>query len=271
MAGPTVLLTKWNFTRPDPSGSCSQYFRTDMRKIANWTDDKPNYNLPWASHMYLAYPSQDQPNWPEFIAHLKQLNIEAQENRRYKIIYIMRRAHTFKYAIETTGIPSPDVIVTSPLARAFETTQRGVRPLAPSVAPIVLEGLREKLNGEARNERHEKSWIQQHFTGFQVENVDADDSLGSKYARSVEPYELLWLRVKDAFGFIFENFPDALVVALVSHCHAIQKIQREITGYDLSEEERKDGEFRLGDAGVYAIVVKGERLSSHEENLSPAT
>ena len=94
MASPTALSMKWTFTRPDPPGSCSQYFRTDMRKIANWTDDKPNYNLPWADNMYLAYPSQDKPNWPEFVAHVKQLNIEAKGNTRYKIVYIMRRAHS---------------------------------------------------------------------------------------------------------------------------------------------------------------------------------
>ena len=145
-------------------------------------------------------------------------------------------------------------------------------PLAPSVLPTVLEGLRENLNGKRKNERHDKRWIQQHFTEFQIENVDDNDSLGSKYAESDEPYELLWPRVKDSFGYIFENFPDALVIALMSHCYVIQTIQREITGFDLKEEERKDKvEFRLGDAGVYAMVVKGELFSSHEENLSPVT
>ena len=170
------------------------------------------------------------------------------------------------------GIPRPEVIVTSPLARALETTQRGVVALAPSALPTVLEGLRENLNGKRRNERHDKRWIQQRFTGFQTENVDANDSLGLKYVESDEPYEHLWQRVNESFGYIFENFPDALVVALMSHCHVIQTIQREITGFDLKEEERKDKfEFFVGDAGVYAIAVKGELSSSNQGSLSPVT
>ena len=170
------------------------------------------------------------------------------------------------------GIPRPEVIVTSPLARALETTQRGLMALAPSALPTVLEGLRENLNGKRKNERHDKRWIQQHFTDFQTENVDATDSLGSKYAGSDEPYEHLWRRVKESFGYIFEHFPDALVVALMSHCQVIQTIQREITGFDLKEEERRDKfEFFVGDAGVYAIVVKGELSSSYQGNFSPVT
>ena len=170
------------------------------------------------------------------------------------------------------GIPPPEVIVTSPLARALETTQRGVMALAPSALPTVLEGLRENLNGKRKNERHDKRWIQQRFPGFQTENVDADDSLGSKYTGSDEPYEHLWRRVKESFGYIFENFPDALVIALMSHCHVIQTIQREVTGFDLREEEWRDKfEFFVGDAGVYTIAVKGELSSSNQGNLSPIT
>ena len=94
MTDPGILSTRWSFTRPNPPGSHSQFFRTDMREIANWTDDKPNFDLPWADNMYLAFPSQDRPNWSEFIAHLKQLNVEAKGNEYYKIMYIMRRAHS---------------------------------------------------------------------------------------------------------------------------------------------------------------------------------
>ena len=54
-----------------------------------------------------------------------------------------------------------------------------------------------------------------------------------------------------------------MVVALVTHCHVMQTIQREITGYDVPEAERRDKvEFFLGEAGVYAIIVKGERYDN---------
>ena len=163
-------------------------------------------------------------------------------------------------AIRTTRLEPPEVIVTSPLARALETTQRGVAPLFPSIPTIVLEDLRERVNGTKTHERHKKEWIEQKFAAFNTENVDPDDRLGSTYAKSVEKYEDLWQRVKGVFVYIFENFENTLVIALMSHCYVEQTIQREITGCDVREEERRDKvEFRVGDTGAYAIVVKGVR------------
>ena len=171
-----------------------------------------------------------------------------------------------------TSLPRPEVIMTSPLTRALETTKLGVACLNPTIRPIVHEGFRERLDDKQKNKRSRKDWIKRNFADFDTENVDADDSLGSKYAKSREPDELRWLRVKASFANLFENFPDALVVALMSHCHVIQTIQREITGFDLKEDERTDKvEFYLGDTGVYAVIVKGERLSSHEGDLAPVT
>jgi broad specificity phosphatase PhoE len=171
----------------------------------------------------------------------------------------VRLAVKLDHAMRTTSLPPPEVIVTSPLARALETTQLGVKPLF-SIRPIVLEGLRENLNGTEKNNRHNKGWIGQNFAAFDTENVDADDCLGSEYAKSVEPYNDMWRRVEGAFTYIFENFRDALVVALMSHCYVVQTIQREITGWDVHKEERRDKvEFFLGDTGAYAIVVKGVR------------
>lgn len=165
-------------------------------------------------------------------------------------------------AMKVKGIPPAEVIVTSPLARALRTTQVGVATVFPSLTPLVLEGLREKLDGTAKNHRHSKEWIQQHFTAFRTEEVDLDDQLGSKHAQSVEPYEALWRRVQGAFSHIFENFREALVVALVSHCHVEQTIQREITGWDVPESEKRDKvEFYVGDSGVYAMIVKGVRTN----------
>ena len=70
-----------------------------MRTIAAWTDEKPNWNLPWSDHMYLAYPSLDKPDWPALVAHVRHLNREAEEGgggneTRYKIVYVVRRAHS---------------------------------------------------------------------------------------------------------------------------------------------------------------------------------
>ena len=92
MASLSAASAKWSFTRPDPPSSCSQYFRTDLRKVAG--QQPPEFNLPWQDNMYLAYPSLDKPDWPAFVAHVKQLNEKADVNTYYKIVYIMRRAHS---------------------------------------------------------------------------------------------------------------------------------------------------------------------------------
>lgn len=166
----------------------------------------------------------------------------------------------FTHAMQTKGIPPAEVIVTSPLARALRTTQLGVAPLFPSIFPAVLKGPRERLDGKEKNKRHSKEWIEQTFATFRTENVDADDILGSRYVKSAEPYEDLWRRVQGVFNYIFESFPDALVIALMSHCYVEQTIQREITGWDVPESEQRDKvEFYVGDARVYAIIVKGVR------------
>ncbi|KAH8898816.1 hypothetical protein GQ53DRAFT_817044 [Thozetella sp. PMI_491] len=273
---------KWAFTRPDPLGSRSQYFRADLRQIAGL---QPDLNLPWEDNMYLAYPSPEAPDWSTFIAHVKQLNAEADVNTQYKILYIMRRAHKtkesvdpgldelgikqsarlaakFERAMQTAGLPSPEVIVTSPLARALETTQLGIAPLFPSIRPRVLEGLREGMTGNGKNERHSKAWIEQNFAGFDAETVSKDDHITATYgdADSQEPYETIWQRVQDALGDVFETSSDALVVLLMAHCHVEQTIQREITGWDLPEAERKETvEFFVGEAEGYAMIVKGVR------------
>jgi hypothetical protein len=89
----------WVFTRPDPLSSSHPFFRADLRQIAG--QQEGCFDLPWQNNMYLAYPSPEAPDWPAFVAHIKQLNAEADDNIQYKILYIMRRAHS---AYSRTGI-----------------------------------------------------------------------------------------------------------------------------------------------------------------------
>ena len=97
MAGLLGASVKWKFVRPDPPASSTQYFRTDMRRIAG---EQTDYNLPWGDNMYLAYPSLDEPDWPAFVEHVKGLNKHSDENTYYKIVYIMRRAHSMYHDIQ---------------------------------------------------------------------------------------------------------------------------------------------------------------------------
>lgn len=93
MAGINVAEAEWTFTRPDPPESISQhpYFRDDLRQIAGKQDD---YDLPWNNDMYLSFPLPDRPDWSKFLAHIRQLNVESDSNTFYKVIYVMRRAHS---------------------------------------------------------------------------------------------------------------------------------------------------------------------------------
>lgn len=91
MSSHQAASVEWHFTRPDPLRSPVPYFRDDLRKIAGKQAD---WNLPWQDDMYLAYPSAENPDWTAFVAHVKQLNEEADANQSYKIVYIMRRAHS---------------------------------------------------------------------------------------------------------------------------------------------------------------------------------
>ena len=84
-------MVEWHFTRPDVPRSTNQYFHEDLRKVSATQTD---WNLPWQDNMYLAYPSADNPDWAAFVAHVKQLNEEADMNTFYKILYVMRRAHS---------------------------------------------------------------------------------------------------------------------------------------------------------------------------------
>ncbi len=159
-------------------------------------------------------------------------------------------------------LPAPDVIMTSPLVRALETTQLGVTCAFPSVRTIVLESLRKKVTGTGKNKRNDGGLIKQNFPGFDLNNVDSLDRLGAMYNSPdcVESYDDLWQRVRGSFVYLFENHEDALVVLLIAHCYVIQTIQREITGYDTPPRERKEKvEFFVGEARGYAIVVKGTK------------
>ncbi len=67
----------------------------------------------------------------------------------------------------------------------------------------MLEGLRERMLTTGKSERHDKVWIERHFPGFCLDNVDTDDRLQERYGyNSEEPYEDVWRRVEGVYAFI---------------------------------------------------------------------
>ncbi|KAK8087909.1 Phosphomutase-like protein 3 [Apiospora hydei] len=279
-------LGDWAFTRADCVTLQRPYFQRNLRLIAG---NEPDYTLPWDDNMYLIYPSEATPDWKKLYQHVKELNAISNQDSQYKIVYVMRRAHKkqvpsnpneidpevselgkkqcstlqtgFERAITQLGLPPPDVVVTSPLTRALQTTQWGLAPIFDSSETLVLEGLREKVTGDGKNKRHSKSWIKEQFPQFDCRNVDDTDRFGATYCdpTNEEPYHEVWRRVYESLAFLFENRKRDPVVLLMTHCLVIQTIQREIDGWDVPEEERKSKEFYVGEAGGYAMIIKGER------------
>ena len=68
--------------------------------MGGFAAEQTDYNLPWQDNMYLSYPSLDEPNWPAFVEQVKGLNKHSDEDTYYKIVYIMRRAHSRYYDIQ---------------------------------------------------------------------------------------------------------------------------------------------------------------------------
>ncbi|KAI1446931.1 hypothetical protein F5Y02DRAFT_48834 [Annulohypoxylon stygium] len=55
--------------------------------------------------------------------------------------------------------------------------------------------------------------------------------------------------MQGVLSHVFDKYEDALVVLLMTHCYMQQTIQREITGWDVPEKERKEAvEFFIGEA-----------------------
>ncbi|KAK8063342.1 hypothetical protein PG996_007994 [Apiospora saccharicola] len=278
-------ISSWAFTRAQYHTLQQPHFQPDLRRIAGQQED---FKLPWDDNMYLTFPSAEKPDWKALSTHVERLNAGSDNNTHYKIVYIMRRAHkvstdpsqldpsdidpeltdlgkeqcetlqtSFKRAMENHSLPPPGVIATSPLARALQTTQRGIVPLFPSVRPVVLEGLREQVTNHGKNQRHDKRWIEERFPDFDVQKVDAVDRLGERYSipGSKEPYQDVWQRVRASLTFLFENYERESVLLLMIHCHVTETLQREIDGWGIPEERRKEVEFFVGEAKGYAMVT----------------
>jgi broad specificity phosphatase PhoE len=166
----------------------------------------------------------------------------------------------------TTSLPQLKIILTSPLARALETTELGIATLSPFVRLIVLKPLREGITGVAKNKRRSKWWIKENFPTFNMDDVDESDLLRTTHdsPERKETYEDIWNRVQGLLAYVYETYEQdeqALAILLMTHCYVELTIQREITSWDVPEDDRTEAvEFFVGEAGGYATIVKGTRI-----------
>jgi broad specificity phosphatase PhoE len=160
-------------------------------------------------------------------------------------------------AVRNDGVPLPQTLYTSPLARCLETTEYVFAPVmrvhGRPFAPIVKEQIRERFTVHTCDLRRPRSWIEQNYTGYTIENdvTQEDQFAGQKrwetddehYARKQEALEQIFSSDKNDF------------VSLTVHSYAVAAILAVCKGEV----------FRIREGTSMALLVRGEEHSEHSK------
>ncbi|PYI01124.1 putative phosphoglycerate mutase [Aspergillus sclerotiicarbonarius CBS 121057] len=156
-------------------------------------------------------------------------------------------------------IPLPETVYTSPLARCLHTTKlmfsRAFAKQGRRLAPLVKEGLRERLTDHTCDKRSSVSWINRYYPSFLIEDgFSEEDQLWSPFLS--ETTEEHVVRKQGVLENIFERDPNP-IIALTIHAHAIGAILRACGA---------EKEFHVQEGSTIALLVRGERppLRRHE-------
>lgn len=157
-------------------------------------------------------------------------------------------------SVVNDGIPLPETIYTSPLARCLETTRlvfaNVVSEQGREFHPTVKELLRERLTDHTCDRRSSLSWIKEHYPDYVVEpGFSEEDKLWS--SSKWETVEEHVARKQQLLEDIFETDKSAFV-ALMTHSYAISAILRAV-GLQ---------EFRVREGSSIALLVKAERVGT---------
>ncbi|OOF90231.1 hypothetical protein ASPCADRAFT_157182 [Aspergillus carbonarius ITEM 5010] len=148
-------------------------------------------------------------------------------------------------------IPLPEMIYTSPLARCLHTTELmffdAFQKTGRRFAPLVKEGLRERLTDHTCDKRGTLTWINQAYPGFLIEDgFSEEDRLWSPFlSETTEEHVARKQRVLEE---IFQRDPNN-IIALTVHAYAIGAILR-ACGAE---------EFVVREGSTIALLVRGER------------
>ncbi|KAI5958315.1 hypothetical protein KGF57_002670 [Candida theae] len=115
----------------------------------------------------------------------------------------------------TTSFPHPDKFYVSPLRRTLETWQETWLNL-PHKTATIKEFARELYGIDTESERHDRSYIEQKFPGFDFEpGFQDEDVLWSPVER--ESLENIYYRAASLLNDIFHDAKDDKVISVVSH------------------------------------------------------
>jgi len=155
-----------------------------------------------------------------------------------------------------SGVPLPDTVYTSPLARCLETTKLVYSNVVTqhggtgTFQPIVKESLRERLTDHTCDKRSSKTWIEEHYPDYVLEPGFVEEDVLWK-ADAFETDEAHTARKQRLLEDIWINDREARFISLTTHSYAISAIL-EVVGAP---------HFRVGEGEVVALLVKGEKVA----------
>ncbi|KAG5930119.1 hypothetical protein E4U42_002855 [Claviceps africana] len=153
-------------------------------------------------------------------------------------------------AVQNAGLPLPQSLYTSPLARCLQTTDHVFSELfkvnhAP-FQPIVKEHIRERFSLHTCDFRRPRSWIENNYPGYVVEDnvTERDGFSGQTRAETDEEH---YARKQKALAEIFSTDSNVFI-SLTVHSFAISAILQVCHGES----------FKVREGTSLALLVKGE-------------
>ncbi|KAG6004282.1 hypothetical protein E4U43_000766 [Claviceps pusilla] len=159
-------------------------------------------------------------------------------------------------AVQNDGLPIPQTLYTSPLARRLQTTDHVFsRPMEvhrPPFQPIVKEHLRERFTMHICDLRRPRSWIEKNYPGYKIEdNVTERDALSCQTREETD--EEHCARKQQALEEVFStdnNNNNNISISLTIHSFAISAILRVCHGEP----------FKVREGTSLALLVRGEMM-----------
>lgn len=157
-------------------------------------------------------------------------------------------------AVNNDGVPAPETIYTSPLARCLETTrlvfENLMRERGQTFRPVVKESLRERLTDHTCDRRSSRTWITEHYPDYIIDpDFTEEDELWRADRR--ETHEEHQARKQQLLEDIFGSDENTFI-ALTTHSYAISAI--------LGVLEMR--QFRVREGSSFAVLVKAEEVST---------
>lgn len=154
--------------------------------------------------------------------------------------------------IDVDGAPLPQSLYSSPMARCLQTSTYVFKPLMTAhnlpFHPTIKEKLRERWTMHTCDKRRTKSWIQENWPDFPIEDgFEEVDQLGQQKAEETDAEHNA--RKHLALEDLFEHDNNE-VISWTIHSYAMRAVI-EACGAEA---------FNVREATSIAVLVKGEKL-----------